>query len=343
MTHDPLENQISKTLHTIAQQIPVRDRLNEFESGAVAGHSRRWRFSDMPAMAGVAAFVVGLALVGGVLLTLRSNTQEPSDPAVPVAVTSTTTSTTSTTNASSSGTPPLSDYEASYGLFVEAWNKVYDTGSLIHLRQIVAPESLSIYGEEACVGYIQSREPIGEEYELAWAAVPAQGPSLVELDGITIAVDIDTPATIGWPGGQFDATWLLPPAEATSTLGNRFKRIVLLDCGDPLDGAVGLPPVTETEPTEPLDHRTLFDDFQAEGVNLGDGVAYVGLIDGSQVVVFACLDDGVSLTVGPIDPPDMAILLEGAEQIARQKACLPTILGPYECLGLPSDPIACTE
>ncbi len=342
MTYDPLGNQISKTLHTVAQQVPVRDRLNEFESRNVPRRSRRWRFSDVPAMAGAVAFVAGLALVGGVLLTLRSNTREPSDPAVPVVITSTTT-TTSTTNPPSNGTPPLSDYEASYGLFVEAWNNVYDTGSLTHLRQIVAPESLSIYGEEACVGYIQTSERIGEEYELARAAVPAQGPSLVELDGITIAVDIDTPATIGWPGGQFDATWLQPPAEATSTLGNRFKRIVLLDCGDPIDGAAGLPPLTETEPTEPLDHRTLFDDLQPEGVNLGDGVAYVGLVDGSQVVVFACLDDGVSLTVGPIDPPDMATLLLGAEQIARQKACLPTILGPYECLDLPSDPIACTE
>ncbi len=340
MRYDPLEDQISKTLHTVAQQVPVRDRLYEFESLNVARPSRRWRFSDMPAMAGAVAFVAGLALVGGVLLTLRSNTEEPSDPAVPVAITSTTTS---TTNPPSNGIPPLSDYEASYGLFVEAWNKVYDTGSLIHLRQIVATESLSIYGEEACVAHIQSRERIGEEYELSWAAVPAQGPSLIELDGLAIAVDIDTPATIGWPGGQFDATWLLPPAEATSTLGNRFKRIVLLDCGDPIDGAVGLPPMTETETTEPLDHRTLFDDYQPEGVNLGDGVAYVGLVNGSQVVVFACLDDGVSLTVGPIDPPDMATLLQGAEQIARQRACLPTILGPYECLGLPSDPIACTE
>ena len=88
---DPLDQQIARTLNTVAQQVPVRDRLAELTAGVERPTVRRWRFSQMPALAGVVAFVAGLAIVGGGLLALRNNTNEPSDPAVPVVTTSTTT------------------------------------------------------------------------------------------------------------------------------------------------------------------------------------------------------------------------------------------------------------
>ncbi|MCP4964772.1 MAG: hypothetical protein GY926_06010 [bacterium] len=95
--HDFLDQQITHTLNTVAAQVPVRDRLTEFDTKAAIPSGRRWRFVEMPALAGAAAFAIGIALVGGVLLILRSNTNQASDPAVPMVTTATTTTTTTLT------------------------------------------------------------------------------------------------------------------------------------------------------------------------------------------------------------------------------------------------------
>lgn len=109
MRHEPLDHQISRALRTAAQQVPVRDPLAEIQAAAATTSPRRWRFTRAPALAAVAAFAVGIALVGGVMLVLRSTSSEPSQPAVAGVTTSTEPPIVSTPGPSTATTMPVDE------------------------------------------------------------------------------------------------------------------------------------------------------------------------------------------------------------------------------------------
>ncbi len=94
MSYDPLDERISRTLHTKAGEIPIRDRLSELQR--TERSALRQRFSPIPLTAAVATFVVAVIAVGGLLLAMRNATSEPaansttSTPTTSTTVTSTT-------------------------------------------------------------------------------------------------------------------------------------------------------------------------------------------------------------------------------------------------------------
>lgn len=89
MSDQHLDEQISGTLHAVAESVPVRDRL-------AAIHAEPSRFVRGPVLVGAVAFVAGIVIIGGVLLALRGSTNEPADPAAPSVTTLAASSTTST-------------------------------------------------------------------------------------------------------------------------------------------------------------------------------------------------------------------------------------------------------
>ncbi len=91
----------------------------------------------------------------------------------------------------------------------------------------------------------------------------------------------------------------------------------------------------------PLDARVRFDNYEFQLLDILDGVGYAGLISGQEVIAFMCNDSFI--VVGPTDPPELEELRTFSETIAEQRSCAPPLSGPYECLGIPSDPVACSE
>jgi hypothetical protein len=131
--------------------------------------------------------------------------------------------------------------EARYRPFVDAWNSVYETGSIARIRQAVNPESLNLYGEEACVAYVQSQTPIPDGFRVILPEVSAQGLTQVELDGVRVAVYLDSPVILEWPGGRFAPQWApdwvpYPASEHRS----QYRDLALVDCGEPLEGRMPL-------------------------------------------------------------------------------------------------------
>ncbi len=131
--------------------------------------------------------------------------------------------------------------EERYQPFVEAWNNVHETGSAALIGQALNPESLNLYGEEACVEYIASQDAIPETFSVALPIAPAQGLTQVDLDGFLVAVYLSAPVVLDWPGGEFAAQWAPDwvggPAYGQ---GSVYRDLVLVDCGEPLAGRMPL-------------------------------------------------------------------------------------------------------
>jgi hypothetical protein len=144
MTYDPLDRRIADTLRAIADGVPVRDRLVELRVEPPGSNARTWRFSSLPALAGVATFVVGLAVVGGVLFMLRHSTNAPT-------ATTMSTANSTTVPASSTSSTALSD---------AALESIHGTWSLV---------SFSVVGEMHLV------EVGTNSAELPWAEFDAAG------------------------------------------------------------------------------------------------------------------------------------------------------------------------
>ncbi len=337
MTYDPLEDQISKTLHTVAQQVPVRDRLNEFESLNVARPSRRWRFSEMPAMAGAVAFVAGLALVGGVLLTLRSNTQDPSDPAVLVAVDPT------VPTSPQAGGPCLGDHERVIG----------DTGIT------VTGDSQSI---DASLGYETINYCPGH---------PEQGRGGLSADGFFYSLDFHavdvqpggqiTLSAPGYPGARLTANWSNDDS-TTGTLSAELAKAddttwqlaapesvgvhrldMRLDWAEgeatyavliTTDGSASTRTTTSGPPRPgvstdeaPVDDaippEVIFDDGQYSEIDFAGGGALSGKVGGVDALVFVC--SGIQTTASDPTSPGLTKLMEDVtDEVLEWQECVPT-------------------
>ncbi len=189
--HDPLDQQIAHTLNTVADQVPVRDRLAEFDTNAVVPSVRRWRFAEMPALAGAAAFVVGLALVGGVLLTLRSNTSEPSGPAVPVETTSTSTITTTQAEIAEGAGGPCLD---------ERNNLIGETGIQVSSGGRTTQSSTG----PSTIGYCPGHP---DHQEVSPSAEDRPGNMARPTIHVSRGAELVLTAP-GYPGAEVDASWL---------------------------------------------------------------------------------------------------------------------------------------
>ncbi len=172
----------------------------------------------------------------------------------------------------------------------------------------------------------------------------------VARDGLVTHIDFDgyrVAGSVGTTLGEADIGIFTLEVDGHTVISGATEARLTFAVPTPSDNAV---PFSVRPSRGAPDPRSIFDQFQYEIAEFAGGHAYVGLIDGEQAITFSCIydpvqltPDDVSLLVGPIKPSDLPTLLAAAETIARQRACVPAPTAPFECLGLRSDPAACSE